>query len=221
MSLVDAVAGAGALLLDFDGPVCKVFAGRPAPVVADELRRQVAPGEETPPEIDSPHELYIWRATRRPDLAGWLDDALTASEVAAVQLAAPTPHAHDVIRTAARAGLGVAIASNNAESAIRAYLDLHGICDVAAIRGRPYADPAGMKPNPRMVISAAEALGFRPEDCLFVGDSTTDMESSKRAGTLGIGFAKSPCRRSALAGAGAHYVVDEMGELLNAIRVPG
>lgn len=217
--LADAVAGAGALLLDFDGPVCHMFAGRPAPAVADDLRRAAAPGEDVPLGIDSPHELYIWRATRRPDLAGWLDDALIDSEVEAVRTAAPTPYAHDVIRAASVAGLGVAIVSNNAESAIRAYLDQHEISDIIFVSARPHADPAGMKPNPRIVLAAVAALGVGSDACLFVGDSTTDMKSSRRAGTRGVGYAKSADRKAGLAAAGAEFIIDSMGELLDAIRV--
>jgi hypothetical protein len=45
----------GALFLDFDGPVCDVFAGLPAPVVVDQLCVVLADGGygDPPPEIES------------------------------------------------------------------------------------------------------------------------------------------------------------------------
>ncbi|HVN05192.1 MAG TPA: HAD-IA family hydrolase [Bryobacteraceae bacterium] len=38
------------------------------------------------------------------------------------------------------------------------------------------------KPAPDVVLTALSALGARPEDCLFVGDSAADMEAGRRAG---------------------------------------
>ena len=38
------------------------------------------------------------------------------------------------------------------------------------------------KPSPDVIFAALTALGARPDDCLFVGDSAADMEAAKRAG---------------------------------------
>jgi phosphoglycolate phosphatase len=38
------------------------------------------------------------------------------------------------------------------------------------------------KPAPDVLLRAMEAVGARPEDCLFVGDSAADMEAGRRAG---------------------------------------
>ncbi len=38
------------------------------------------------------------------------------------------------------------------------------------------------KPAPDVIFTALQALGARPEDCLFVGDSPADMEAGRRAG---------------------------------------
>ncbi|HXR78328.1 MAG TPA: HAD family hydrolase [Bryobacteraceae bacterium] len=38
------------------------------------------------------------------------------------------------------------------------------------------------KPNPDVIYAALTALDAKPEDCLFVGDSTADMEAARRAG---------------------------------------
>lgn len=37
------------------------------------------------------------------------------------------------------------------------------------------------KPAPDVIFTALAALGARPEDCLFVGDSPADMEAGRRA----------------------------------------
>lgn len=38
------------------------------------------------------------------------------------------------------------------------------------------------KPAPDVVLRSLEALGAKPEECLFVGDSAADMEAGRRAG---------------------------------------
>jgi len=38
------------------------------------------------------------------------------------------------------------------------------------------------KPAPDVLFTALAAMGARPEDCLFVGDSASDMEAGQRAG---------------------------------------
>ncbi len=38
------------------------------------------------------------------------------------------------------------------------------------------------KPAPDVIFAALAALGGKPEDCLFVGDSAADMEAGRRAG---------------------------------------
>ncbi len=43
-------------------------------------------------------------------------------------------------------------------------------------------DGFGYKPEPDVLLHAIKALGAEPGDCLFVGDSETDMEAGKRAG---------------------------------------
>jgi phosphoglycolate phosphatase len=38
------------------------------------------------------------------------------------------------------------------------------------------------KPEPDVILTALAALGARPEECLFVGDSAADMEAGRKAG---------------------------------------
>ncbi len=38
------------------------------------------------------------------------------------------------------------------------------------------------KPEPNVILASLEVFGAKPEDCLFVGDSPTDMEAGRRAG---------------------------------------
>jgi hypothetical protein len=55
------------LLLDFDGPICSIFAGTPAPAIAEQLRRKLqAAGITLPPDAEAEDDpLEVFRATAR------------------------------------------------------------------------------------------------------------------------------------------------------------
>ncbi len=38
------------------------------------------------------------------------------------------------------------------------------------------------KPEPNVILASLEVFGASPKDCLFIGDSPTDMEAGRRAG---------------------------------------
>lgn len=53
------------------------------------------------------------------------------------------------------------------------------------------ADLKASKPHPEIFIKAAEASGFKKEECIVIEDSTNGIESAKAAGIFCVGF-KSP-----------------------------
>lgn len=44
------------------------------------------------------------------------------------------------------------------------------------------------KPNPEVYITAAEALGLKPEECIAIEDSTAGIQAAKSAGMKCIGY---------------------------------
>jgi phosphoglycolate phosphatase len=70
------------------------------------------------------------------------------------------------------------------------------------------------KPAPDVLLRSISALGARPEDCLFVGDSEADMEAGRRAGVricaVDYGYGKS----EALAKWEPDYWVSDLRELV-------
>src|ERR1700739_4935302 len=84
------------LLLDFDGPICSIYAGLPAPTVAEKLR-QLFP-DELPDDIAStadPIEVFTYAATVSDDMAARVEAEMADLEVAAVPTAEPTPYVHE------------------------------------------------------------------------------------------------------------------------------
>ncbi|MEV4758735.1 HAD-IA family hydrolase [Micromonospora sp. NPDC049559] len=204
------------MLLDFDGPVCGVFAGYPAPRIAvelvDVLRRQ---GIDFPASLaiePDPLEVLRWMgATGNREATRIVEDALCAAERRAVETAEPTAHSREVIVAARRAGRSVAVVSNNSAGAVAAYLAAHRLAEyVSVMIGRAYADPDRMKPNPEPILRAVQDLNESPGRCVLVGDSLSDIEGARAAGVPVIGYANRPTKVEALRAAGADVVITSM-----------
>jgi phosphoglycolate phosphatase-like HAD superfamily hydrolase len=215
------------LLIDFDGPICSMFAGRPAPGIAEQLNALLRRGldREPPFELTTDPIRTLVQAAELGDeaLARSVADALRDAEVQAVETATPTPGAEDVLRAARETGRRVAVVSNNASDAIEAYLQRTGLLRyVDGLAGRfDGMAPALLKPDPLLVRAGLAGVQAVRDDAVFLGDSVTDIEAGKRAGVRTIGYANRPGKSAILAGAGADLVIDSMREFAGALRADG
>ncbi|MFD4763147.1 HAD family hydrolase [Streptomyces sp. NPDC058439] len=218
------LVNADAVLFDFDGPICDVFAGHPAAEVARNLALLAAKSE---PALsgrlsgtDDP--LEILRLTHEADarIGLQVEHALTAAEVEAVGVAgAPTPGAVASLEAARAAGRKIAVVSNNSAECVRSFLDRHGLAGhVLVVVGRPEAHPELMKPNPYSLITAAERLGVDATLCTLIGDSLTDIQAAHAVGSTAIGYANKSRKRQKFAEAGAEAITESMQAIADAIH---
>ena len=211
------------LLLDFDGPICAVFATTSSQIVADELRTALRAAQVPIPEpvtgMDDPLEVFQVVARWHPDAAPVAQRELTRLELLAIAGARPTEGAADLIATARNTGRTVTIVTNNSGKAVRAYLDAHGLTGcLTRVIGRDDADPERMKPSPYRVREAVGVLGGQGEQCAFVRDTPTDVLAGLLAGVPVIGFANKPGKAQTLAQAGARAVTSRLSEISTALR---
>jgi len=222
LRLKETLSRARCVLLDFDGPVCSVFAQLPAPSVAAQLR-EVALSQGlavAKPLVEEGDPITILRLAGQLDaaLAARLESSLRTAEVTAIQGARPTPYAGRVLRACRQTGRSIAIVSNNCEAAIHAYLEKHKLQPfVDAVAGRRESDPALLKPNPHLVLRAMRELKAEAGACVLVGDSPADIESARAAGIRSIGYANRHGKARELMAAGAGVVVASMHELAAAL----
>jgi HAD superfamily hydrolase (TIGR01662 family) len=209
------------LLLDFDGPVCSIFAGLPAPAVAGQLRTFFT-SDSLPDEAKhtaDPIELFIQAGEISPELAARVEAEMTDLEVAAAATAKPTPYVHDVLAACRESGRTVAVVSNNSARAVNAYLDRHGLSDgIALVVARTSNDPALLKPSPHLLEIAVKKLDADPAATTLVGDSLTDIEAAHRAGIASIGYANKPGKHVAMTQLNAGAVVGSMADLALSLR---
>jgi phosphoglycolate phosphatase len=211
------------LLLDFDGPVCRLFSERPARGIALVLLGRLAERgmPVTDPELlgsSDPHAVL--RAAPGRELAAELEALLVDEEELAARLSRKTPGAGTFIRTVADSGRLLAVTTNNAPVAVETYLKNHDLdgCFAGRIFGRDPEDPTLMKPDPDCLRRACEALDVRPQECLMIGDSRADALAARAAGVGFVGFARSADRVRRLLDVAPYRVVVGMGELVAAAR---
>jgi len=222
-SIEQIIKGTRHVLLDFDEPVCSIFAGIGSDTVADQLRETLLTAGFALPadamQTDDPLEVFRLAASISTEAALTAQQLLTAFETRAVPTAEPTRGSADLIVTAARTGRTVTIVSNNSGAAIAAYLADHRLTGyIRAIVARDDHDPERMKPDPYRVREAVAILDADNTECVMVGDSTTDVFAGLLAGVPVIGYANKPGKVQALAEVQAAAVTTNLGEITAALR---
>jgi phosphoglycolate phosphatase len=210
------------LFLDFDGPICSIFAGLPAATVADRLRKVFGDHAQMPDDIAStadPFAVFAYAATISEDLAAQVEAEMTDQELTAVPTAAPAPYVHEVVTACQNSGRTVAVVSNNSARAVHAYLDRHGLDDrISLVVARAHHDPGLLKPSPHLIAQAVGALDAEPGECTLVGDSVTDIQGACLASIQSIGYANEPGKREHFTAAGAGAVINSLADLALRLR---
>jgi HAD superfamily hydrolase (TIGR01549 family) len=200
-----------AVVYDFDGPVCGVFAGLPAENVARQLERAIGVEVKT----DDPLEVLRSAYSLGSAVVEAVERQLIAAEVLAVENASVTDGGLASMRSFTARGKNIGILSNNSVEAISKFMEKMADGQVLGpVVGRPFGRPDLMKPNPYGMDQVLSQLGVCGRDVVFIGDSTSDIEVANSRGVHGVGFANKPGKREMLVDAGAEFVVESMVELV-------
>ncbi|MFE3251397.1 HAD family hydrolase [Streptomyces sp. NPDC059209] len=208
----DPLSGARCVLFDFDGPVCRLFAGSPAGGIAQRLVKRILrdiPAEELGDDLLStrdPFRVLRLFANERPGhpLLGVLHTLFTEEEVRAAQSAKPTLGAGPLIRTLAGLGRRLAVTTNNSADAALPYLARRNLlpCFGAAhVHGR-VEDMDLLKPHPDLLLRALDGLGLPASEALMIGDGASDAAAADAAGVSFVGYARNERKYRELRGAG-------------------
>lgn len=209
------------VLLDFDGPLCAVFGARGSAHAADTVRRALGAkawremGDDTASYSDDPFDVlrYAWTRLDRQH-ADAAERALTTYEVAAVTTAPPADGAVTAIAALRSSGHTVTIVSNNSEQAVHAFLDLHDLgAQIDGVVGRTGPDVRELKPEPHLLNRALGHLDAKPADAVLLGDSITDIQAARAAGTAVIAFANKPGKARALRSFEPDALIEAMDEI--------
>lgn len=218
------------VLWDFDGPICRLFAGHSAERVASDLvswlEGRGLHGLLSDTERESLDPQVVLRAVDRrhpgSDLVAELEERLTQEELRAASSAMPTPYVDPVIRTWTAVGSRLAITTNNSPRVARTYLAGRGLAECFAphLYGRTQ-ELHHLKPDPHCLNRALRAMGAAPGDALMIGDTPSDHEAAGRAGVPFLGYARNERKAKILRDAGAGTVLVSLAPLLELLRSQG
>jgi phosphoglycolate phosphatase len=213
------------VLFDFDGPVCGLFHGHPAPEVAlrlldrlpAELRNRVRSRSGGRPVTDPQIVLRaVGELHPGSPLVPELEELLTQEEVLAAASAEPAENAAKLIRALSDADIALAVTTNNSAEAVESYLgrDELGLADVFGrhIHGRTHSpyDPGLLKPDPDCLLRALKSTCAVAEESLMIGDTGADFYAADRLGIRFLGYAPEGPKSDALYRAGARKVIDRL-----------
>ncbi|MFD3733621.1 HAD family hydrolase [Streptomyces sp. NPDC058632] len=225
--LNELIRGARVVLWDFDGPICRLFAGHSAERVARELVEWLEGrglhGLLTEPERASLDPHVVLRAVDRrhpgSDLVDELEARLTQEEMLAASSAWPTPYADPLIRTWTAVGSRPAIATNNSPRVAREYLAGRGLlgCFAPHIYGRTQ-QLGRLKPDPHCINRALNAMGTAPDSALMIGDTPSDFHAAGAAGVPFLGYARNESKEKVLRAAGATAILSSLQPVLALVR---
>jgi phosphoglycolate phosphatase-like HAD superfamily hydrolase len=215
------------VLFNFDGPICRLFAGHSAETVAADLagwlESQGLHGLLTKSELRTldPHVVLraVDRRHPRSDLVAELEERLTQEELRATATALPTAYADPLIRTWTAVGSRLAITTNNSPRVVRTYLESRGLmsCFTPHIYGRTQ-DLHRLKPDPYCLNRALNAMAVPPQEALMVGNTPSDLEASQQAAVPFLGYARNETVLKRLRDAHADVVVESLEPVLRAVR---
>jgi len=122
------------------------------------------------------------------------------------------PGAAEAVAALAARGLTVGVCSNKPLAFTRRLLDYLGLAGQVGLVLGP-EDVARPKPAPDMLLAALERLGLQPEQVLYVGDMTVDIETARSAGVAVWVVPTGSDTREALAAARPDRLLNSLAEL--------
>lgn len=215
------VDGADVLLLDFDGPLARIFPGTTWLEVSADLRRYAVEraGAHLAPVLgDEPDHVQVLRmiGEHAPEIAVDAAELVTRLELDAARTAPLQPGALEFLDEALARSARVFVVTNNDPGVVPAVLDRHvpGLtARLDGVHGRTAGRTDDLKPAPDLLLRAlAQAPGL---PAVFLGDSVTDVLAGDAAGVQAVGVAQDVTRRDDLLAAGARAVVADLDELLH------
>ena len=126
------------------------------------------------------------------------------------------PNVLETLHQLHKQGYTLTIASSRSNRSLREFVnDMHLNEVIPYVLGAE--DVVRAKPHPDPVLQTLETFNCKPEDALVVGDTWYDIEMGRRAGVRTCGVTYGNGTREELMRAGADFLMDDFGELMEII----
>ncbi len=127
---------------------------------------------------------------------------------------------HDVLEQMNQMGIKLAVLSNKPHRQTEKVIkEMFGNDTFAYVQGQKETIPR--KPDKAAFKLLMERFGVSGKECLYVGDSEVDVAAGKNAGIKTISVSWGFRTKEELKAAGAEYIIDKAGELLQYMKEGG
>ena len=124
---------------------------------------------------------------RIKDTIGRINEALNTLELQSLDTVEPMPGAHEALMLIKDRGLRIGVATRACREYAKRSLEITGLADyVDILLARDEVEHP--KPDPRHILQIVDALDASPEDTIYIGDTTTDLETARAASIAFLGF---------------------------------
>lgn len=127
------------------------------------------------------------------------------------------PYAREVVAELHGEGLGLGVATRSHREytlrGLKRYDMLRFFHQVVARDDVPYP-----KPDPRHLLYTIRLLGVDPEDTMFIGDTTTDLQTADAAGVEFIGYWRDESWAQRLMEGGCSRIVKDLREITRLVK---
>ena len=132
-------------------------------------------------------------------------------------LTAPYDGITDMLGKVKECGAKTAILSNKDDSTAKKVSDElfeKGLVDLC-LGARP---GVALKPDPQAVFEIIEKFGVEKDECLYIGDTATDIKTAKNAGLYSIGVLWGFRDEEELRTAGADVIISDPAEIVEIVK---
>jgi len=130
------------------------------------------------------------------------------------QTTCPYPGIADMLTELGRFPLTLAILSNKPDAFTEIYVT-HFFSDIPFSHVYGNRPEVPKKPAPDAALAIANGIGVSPAHCLFVGDTSVDIETGKSAGMTTVGVTWGFRERRELEESGADIIIDSPHQLID------
>ena len=126
------------------------------------------------------------------------------------------PNVIETLQRLSKEGYRLTIASSRSHRSLVEFIECMNLQEVLTfVLGAD--DVMHAKPHPEPVLRTLEKFGCQATETLVVGDTAYDIEMGRRAGVKTCGVTYGNGTRAELARAGADFLIDDFGELLDIV----
>lgn len=208
------------LLFDFDGTL-----GDTEPLIIESMKHTI---KHFRPEVEisREEEISFLGPTLYQIFARYLDESQIEEAVNIYRennkelhpkLIKPMPNAVELIKDLKAEGYTLGIVSSKKKDMVEYGIKLVGLENLfEVIIG--YDEVKNHKPSPEGIFNACKELGVDHDNCIYVGDTSTDILAANNAGIYSIAYLTHPERRDALEDAKPNATVEDLLEIKEILK---